>query len=166
MKESFFILIIVLMFSACRTLNPSPAPSQENHFNHQIFEEHKLPPRATFFSFENDRITEKEQSDRFISLNGKWKFHWTRDPKSRPTTFHHLSYDDSEWDEIPVPANWEVEGFGKPIYLDERYPFTNQWPNAPEDYNPVGTYRKVIHLDDTFLREDVILHFAGAKSAI
>ena len=60
----------------------------------------------------------------------------------------------------------KFKGFGKPIYLDERYPFTTKWPDAPTDYNPVGTYRKEIVLTKEFLSEDIVLHFAGAKSAM
>jgi len=144
----------------------SKVPEQVNHFNHEIFEEHKLPPRATYFGFESEEVRNKENSTRYLSLNGPWKFNWVKDPKTRPTTFHNQNFDDSKWDTIPVPSNWEVEGYGHPIYLDERYPFTTKWPDAPADYNPVGTYRKEIILTKEFLSEDVVLHFAGAKSAM
>jgi beta-galactosidase len=144
----------------------APVAEQNNHFNHQIFEENKLPPRATFFSFENSSVQQKEASKRFFSLNGKWKFKWLKDPKKRPTTFQNIKYDDSDWDTINVPANWETEGFGYPIYLDERYPFNSKWPNVPTDYNPVGTYRKEITLSNEFLSEDVILKFEAVKSAM
>lgn len=150
----------------CKTAVLVEVPKQTYHFNHEIFEDHKLAPRATYFGFENSGLKEKEQSKRFMSLNGPWKFHWVRDPKTRPTQFQNVDYDDSGWTTIPVPANWEVEGYDHPIYLDERYPFDTTWPDAPTDYNPVGTYRKEIVLDRAFLSEDVILHFAGAKSAM
>ena len=89
-----------------------------------------------------------------------------KDPKQRSATFQNEHFDDSDWKTIPVPANWEVEGYGHPIYLDERYPFTTTWPDAPKDYNPVGTYRKKITLTKEFLSEDVILYFEGVKSAM
>ena len=98
-------------------------------------------------------------------MNGNWKFHFVRDPKERPSTFQNVVYDDSEWNTIPVPSNWEVEGYDYPIYLDERYPFTTTWPDAPEDYNPVGTYRHEFTIPDSWNGDDIILHFAGAKSA-
>ena len=160
------IVCVAFLFSNCQQKELSSIAKQTYHYNHQIFEENKLVPRATFFAFENPNISEKENSKRFISLNGEWNFHWVKDPKQRPTTFQHEEYDDSEWKTIPVPANWEVEGFGNPIYLDERYPFTTKWPDAPADYNPVGTYRKEVTLNEEFLSEDTILHFAGAKSAM
>lgn len=167
MFPKYILLSIILTtISSC---NQAPLPEvaeQTFHYNHEIFEENKLPPKATFFSSESSNIVNKESSKRYLSLNGNWKFNWVQDPKKRTKTFQNTAFNDSEWITIPVPANWEVEGFGHPIYLDERYPFTTKWPNAPTDYNPVGTYRKHIELDEDFLSEDVILHFAGAKSAM
>ena len=166
MKCKLYYFLILCLTYSCNKKPLEAVSAQKNHYNHQIFEENKLAPRASFFAFENTDISKKENSKRFLSLNGNWKFNWVKDPKKRPTTFQNIDFDDSDWKTIPVPANWEVEGFGKPIYLDERYPFTTKWPNAPEDYNPVGTYRKEIILDKNFLLQDIVLHFAGAKSAM
>ena len=163
--KPLYILLFSLLWSCTKTALPEVA-EQKNHYNHQIFEENKLAPRASYFGFESLAISEKENSKRFLSLNGDWKFNWVKDPKQRPKTFQNTNYDDSTWNTIPVPSNWEVEGYGKPIYLDEHYPFTTKWPNAPTDYNPVGTYRKEINIPESFLSEDIILHFAGAKSAM
>ena len=166
MKKLAFTLFGLLILFSCEKEPLKEVSKQENHYNHQIFEENKLPPRATYFGFENTEIENKENSRRFLDLNGQWKFHFVKDPKQRPTTFQNINYDDSDWGTIPVPANWEVEGYDYPIYLDERYPFDTQWPQVPNDYNPVGTYRKEIKLDKDFLSEEVIIHFAGAKSAM
>lgn len=164
--KKIILLFLTFVLLGCKQEPLQVIAEQAFHYNHEVFEDNKLAPRSTFFSFENETIKEKESSSRFLSLNGEWKFYWVKDPKQRPTTFQNIEYDDSDWNTIPVPANWEVEGFGKPIYLDERYPFTTKWPDAPTDYNPVGTYRKIIELNNDFLSEDVILHFAGAKSAM
>lgn len=165
-KKTLILCFFVSVLLSCKQHDLTPIAEQKNHYNHQVFEENKLAPRATFFAFENDDISKKENSKRFFDLNGQWRFDWVKDPKKRPTTFQNLDYDDSDWKTIPVPSNWEVEGFGNPIYLDERYPFTTKWPDAPTDYNPVGTYRREITLEKDFLSEDIILHFAGAKSAM
>ncbi len=165
-KDILLALGLLITLSQCKQQNLTPVAEQTNHFDHQIFEQNKLAPRASFFAYESSSITEKEDSKRYINLNGKWNFHWTKDPKKRPNAFHHLEFDDSDWKQINVPANWEVVGYGRPIYLDERYPFTTLWPDAPKDYNPVGTYRRTVNLTKEFLEEDVILHFAGAKSAM
>lgn len=165
MRKVYFFITSLLVL-ACKQEAREVVAEQTFHYNHEIFEDNKLAPRATFFTFEAERIEDKENSKRFLNLNGEWIFNWVKDPKQRPTTFQNITFDDSKWTTIPVPANWEVEGFDHPIYLDERYPFTTKWPDAPTDYNPVGTYRKTIELDAEFLKEDVILHFAGAKSAM
>jgi len=161
-----YLLIGLFLVISCKQEPLQEVAEQTYHYNHKKYEENKLAPRATFFASEDRNIDEKENSKRFMSLNGDWKFHWTKDPKQRPTAFQNESFDDSDWTNIPVPANWEVEGFGHAIYLDERYPFTTKWPEAPKDYNPVGTYRKEIHLTKEYLNQDIVLHFAAAKSAM
>ncbi|MBC9796255.1 glycoside hydrolase family 2 TIM barrel-domain containing protein [Sinomicrobium weinanense] len=166
MKKLYVLFAAAALWQGCGKQQLEKVPEQTYHYDHRIFEEHKLPPRATFFGLESSGVDRKEDSRRFLSLNGTWKFHYVKDPKQRPDHFQHVSYDDSDWDSITVPANWETEGYGHPIYLDERYPFTTQWPDAPTDYNPVGTYRKTIELDGDMLSEDVILHFEAAKSAM
>lgn len=166
MKLLFLPLAIAFSFYNCQQKQLTSVPEQVNHFNHQIFEENKLPPIASFFGLESAEMENMENSRRFLNLNGAWKFYFVKDPKQRPTTFQNIDFDDSNWDTIPVPANWEVKGYDYPIYLDERYPFDEKWPDVPKDYNPVGTYRKEILLTDEFLSEDVILHFSGAKSAM
>ncbi len=166
MKLRLLYISIFLLILGCNRESLPEIAEQDNHFKHQIFEENKLAPRASYFGFESSKLSDKEESKRFLSLNGAWKFDWVKDPKQRPKSFHNIGFDDSEWGTIPVPSNWEVEGHGRPIYLDERYPFTTKWPDAPKDYNPVGTYRNEIDLSKEFLSEDVVLHFAGAKSAM
>ena len=157
---------MLFYFNAFSQKEIQTVPEQKSHFNHKIFEENKLPPRATFFSFENEKISSKEDSKRFLSLNGTWKFNWVKDPKKRPKIFHDTGFNDSNWKTIQVPSNWEVVGYGHPIYLDERYPFETKWPNVPDDYNPVGTYRKEVNISKDFLSQEVILHFSGVKSAM
>ncbi|NPD47882.1 DUF4981 domain-containing protein [Lentimicrobium sp. L6] len=165
MKKTILIYLSIFIFAIAF----SQEQEQNLHQNHQVFGVNKLAPRASFFPYEEagrcmrDKM---ELSSRFLSLDGLWKFHWVRSPKDRSMDFYQVNIDDSQWDEIPVPANWEVEGYDHPIYLDERYPFSTTWPDAPEDYNPVGSYRKNFTIEKEWLTEDVILHFAGAKSAM
>ena len=166
MKLRRTLLMLQLVVIGCNQNSLQEVSEQVKHFDHQIFEDNKLPPRATFFALESQELTSKENSRRYFNLNGDWKFHFVRDPKDRPTTFQNVGFDDNEWKTIPVPANWEVVGYDYPIYLDERYPFDTKWPDAPAEYNPVGTYRKEIELTKGFLSEDVILHFEAAKSAM
>jgi beta-galactosidase len=162
--KNTIISILLLVFSLTAI-----SQNQKFHNDHTIFGVNKLNPHADFFAFEKEDLAKEnnlEESKRFISLNGDWKFQWVRSPKDRITNFFDINLDDSNWKTIPVPANWEVEGYGHPIYLDERYPFNTKWPNTPDDYNPVGTYRHSFNITKEFLDNEIILHFAGAKSAM
>ena len=159
-------LILVFLWSCSGT---DQEEIQGLHSDHTVFAVNKLAPRADFFAYESRELARgntPDSSQRYISLNGIWKFHWSRSPKKRARDFYSTDLDDSKWGSIPVPANWEAEGYGWPIYLDERYPFTTSWPDAPQDYNPVGSYRKSFNIPDKWGGQQLILHFAGAKSAM
>lgn len=160
-------IYLLLLITACDEFQPKQL--QNLHSDHEIFEINKLPSRASFFSYENLDLAKRnssEASTRFKSLNDDWKFQWVKSPTDRLVNFYDTLYNDDDWATIPVPSNWEVEGYGNPIYLDERYPFDTKWPNAPEDFNPVGTYRHEFEISEEWLSESTILHFAGAKSAM
>lgn len=160
-----YLLILILLLSGVFT----QAQNRNYHEDHQVFGIHKLDPKGSFFSFESPELAkegEMEKSKRFQSLNGLWDFHWVRSPQNRLKDFYKVDLDVSDWGKIKVPANWEVEGYGFPIYLDERFPFTAEWPNAPQDYNPVGSYRKIINIPESWANKRIILHFSGAKSAM
>ncbi|WP_286261177.1 glycoside hydrolase family 2 TIM barrel-domain containing protein [Thalassotalea atypica] len=137
--------------------------------NHQVFAINKEDPHATLFPFQStyESLTNnKEQSNNFLLLNGLWKFDWQRSPKNKPEGFEQASFDDTSWSSIPVPGNWETEGFGYPIYLDERFPFTTTWPDAPKDYNPIGSYRKAFSLPASWKNKQIFLHVGAAKSSL
>lgn len=162
MKNYFTLLFLAFVLFGC-------VQSKDWHSDHTVFGINKLAPHADFFAYESEELAEEgkpEKSSKFLLLNGNWKFHWVKSPKDRIKDFYRTELDDSQWGTIPVPANWEVEGYDHPIYLDERYPFTTSWPDAPEDYNPVGTYRHAFEIPETWLNDDIILHFAGAKSVM
>lgn len=168
MRPAALLLIgIFTLCSSCSIFHQRQV--QDFHENHTIFGDNKLDPRAEFTGFETKELAilnVPDSSTRFLSLNGYWKFKWTRSLKKSMKKFYEIELDDSDWDTIPVPANWEVEGKGRPIYLDERYPFTTHWPFAPTKYNPVGTYRYSFNISEDWTDKEVILHFAGAKSAM
>lgn len=166
MNKNLFCIFLASILASVGLL---VAQEQNLHHDHTVFAVNKLAPRADFFSYETAELAEKnslKDSYRFLSLNGDWKFHWVRSPKERFINFYDVNLDDRQWKTIPVPANWEVAGYDYPIYLDERYPFTTRWPDAPENYNPVGSYRHRFEIPTAWLSEEIILHFAGAKSAM
>jgi beta-galactosidase len=146
--------------------------------NEQVFARNRLPARASFTPFadvEQARVGERAKSPWFQTLNGDWKFHWVPKPEERPSNFHEAAFDDSAWKSIPVPSNWEMHGYGTPIYLSAGYPFKIDPPRVtsepPKDYtsfkerNPVGFYRRTFTVPDEWKNRRVILHFAGVDSA-
>ena len=135
-----------------------------------IVETNKEPARATFFNFESKKlakINEPSASGRYLSLNGMWKFNWVRDPLDRPMDSYQTDFDDSRWDEIEVPSNWELSGYGVPIYLNHPYEFSYDPdpPNIPDGYNPVGSYRKEFILPEDWGGQRTVIHFGAVKSA-
>ena len=142
---------------------------QNDWENHHVLQINREPARATFVPFAN------VQDDRMLSLDGTWKFHWVATPEERPVDFYRNNFDDSDWVEFPVPANWEVNGFGTPIYVSAGYPFKIEPPyvtkEPKENYtsyterNPVGSYRRSFTLPAGWENRQVFLHFEGVQSA-
>lgn len=117
----------------------------------------------------------KDASGYYRSLNGNWKFNWVANPEARPGDFYQPGYDDSGWDEIPVPSNWEMQGYGTPIYTNVTYPHANNPPSvtsAPAtnytaylERNPVGSYRTEFTVPAEWENRRVFIHFEGVISA-
>lgn len=82
---------------------------------------------------------DKTKSIWFKSLNGDWKFNWSLKPADRPEDFYQTNFNDSSWTTIPVPSNWEMEGHGLRWYTNKNYPFPQDQPKAPHNWNPVGS---------------------------
>lgn len=160
--------LVIACFFAAAFAN-SAEGKREPWQNHQVFAINKLPPHSTLFPFQTPQaalINNKAQSSNFMLLNGLWKFDWQRSPADKPKGFEQISFDDTHWSTIPVPGNWETKGFGYPIYLDERFPFTTTWPDAPTDYNPIGSYRKAFQLPKSWQNKQIFLHIGAAKSSL
>ncbi len=150
------------------------ANAQDEIQNPAIFNINKLAPHAYFIPFETEQLacTDNEYlSEYFKSLNGKWKFHLSSNPESRPVDFFKDEYTVSQWDNINVPGNWEIQGFDTAIYVNTTYPF---WqieginpnpPHIPTSYNPVGSYRKTFTIPDNWDNRRVIIHIGAVKSA-
>ena len=137
----------------------------------------KEKPRATFMSFpdaESAKAVAREKSSRFLSLDGAWKFHWVGNPSERPADFYKPDFDVSAWKEIPVPSNWQMEGYDIPIYSNQAYTFKREWPSVmgepPKDWpafkdrNPVGSYRRAFTLPKDWDGKEVFVNFEGVDS--
>lgn len=135
--------------------------------NPQVVGINKLPARATMYSFASTTQASKvgkEHSSRVQSLNGSWQFNWSAKPADVPK--HFLDPNFKAWKPIRVPTNWEMQGFGQPIYTNSQHPWgDNDYPNLPTDNNPVGIYRKVFTIPTGWTDMDIRVHFGGVSSA-
>ena len=125
-----------------------------------------LIPQPNFES----ALGKMEDSPYYKTLNGNWKFNWVKKPADRPIDFYEEHFNFSSWDEIAVPSNWQLKGYGIPIYLNFRYPSsvrTKKIPSIDHNYNPVGSYIKEFTVPEEWIEEnrEIFVHFNGVKSA-
>lgn len=132
----------------------------------------RLPSRATFMPFDSLDEAKKGEgklSKRYFELGGMWKFRLFDSYRDKLLSFADVDFDCSEWDEIPVPSCWQMEGYDYPIYANVQYPWERiqepEPPEAPTAYNPVGCYIKKFTLPKNFKKDRVVLVFEGVESA-
>ncbi len=141
------------------------------HFTDAIYDlnpagKNRLKPRSTFFSYknmENAELFERKKSLGFILLNGPWKCLYSEHPKDFPEGFYLPEFDDSQWDYITVPSNWQMEGYDKPWYTNVQYPFPVNPPLIPS-VNPSMVYRKKFFINKDNKESFYNLKFEGVDS--
>ena len=163
------LLVSVALFSVSWVHASDERPEWDDPSVIQVNTE---PVRVSFIPFPDratalENIDYPQNSSRYQSLSGLWSFHWSASPKERPVDFYKADYSDSDWARISVPSNWQMEGFGVPIYTNIRYPFDKEEFLAPHGWNPVGSYRRHFELPLSWMETDgpVFLHFEGVESA-
>ncbi len=146
--------------------------AQPDWENEKVFAVNKEAPYATFYTYKTEAAALKNNpllSEYYQLLNGNWKFKWSKTPQERPVDFYKENYDISDWKNIKVPSNWELQGYGIPIYINTRYAFNPdnpQPPLVPEDWNPVGSYRHTFLLSEEWDGRQIFIHFGAVKSAM
>ena len=147
--------------------------------NPKVFGIGKLPPRAASWPSNRPELSPGEflhdVSDWRLSLDGRWKLHWSPRPEGRTAGFEAPGFDDSRWSDIELPVNLECAGFGTPIYSNITYPFHCDPPHVmgevPEDWttfverNPTGQFRRAFSLPDNWSGRRIVIHFAGVQTA-
>ncbi|WP_016956619.1 glycoside hydrolase family 2 TIM barrel-domain containing protein [Catenovulum agarivorans] len=141
----------------------------EDWRNPEVFRINKEPARSFFYSYETKSALAAElpwQQNNYQLLNGDWKFNWVDHPDKRPVDFYKPSFDVSSWKTFPVPANWEINGYGTPFYHSHAC-FDNdmKFMQGEFDYNPVGSYRHHFNLPVSWKNKQVFIHFGAVKSA-
>jgi beta-galactosidase len=124
----------------------------------------KEPAHTFAMSYTNpDDVFENDfsKSPYFKSLNGTWKFYYVNTAEERPQDFFKTNFNDWNWKELTVPSNWELQGFGIPIYTNVQYPFPPNPPFIDHSYNPVGSYRREFTVPDNWTGRDVFVHFGS-----
>lgn len=161
MKKNF---LKTLLWCTGVMLTGSAAFSQNNDWeNPQLYELNKEAPHADYMLFDKQQDVAADvysNSPYYQSLNGTWKFIYAEKYAARLKDFYSVGLDEKSWSDIPVPSNWELKGFGTPIYTNITYPYPKNPPFIGEN-NPVGTYRKQFTIPENWNNQEVILHFGS-----
>lgn len=173
LNQLTFLVIIVLTAACGQTWSkyediPFTEKVPRDWENPAVFNENREAPRANFYSYASESSAladNKEGSEFFYSLNGKWLFHWVPSPDQRPCYFFKDNYDTRDWDHIDVPSNWEIKGYGIPIYVNSGYPFKMNPPFIEHDNNPVGSYKRDFRIPALWNNREVFVHFGAVSSA-
>ena len=143
----------------------------------QVNEINRLPLHTMHFAYDpNDfpgtgaEYLDKKKSMNYLSLEGTWKFNWVANADERPTDFYKTDLDDSKWNNIQMPGNWEMLGYGQPEYVNVgfgwRGHFDQQPPAVPIKDNHVGSYRREINIPSNWDGKRIIAHFGSVTSNI
>ena len=161
------------MFS-CACLAVLSAEAQKDKpwwLDPEVNEVNTMAPRAAFFAYETENLAKADQkarSERYLSLEGKWKFNFSKDHDKAPRDFYSLKYDDSQWTDFPVPGILELNGYGDAIYSNNSYPWRTQFrpepPFVEERNNYTGSYRKMVTVPADWKGERIYLHVGSATS--
>ena len=155
MRKLFLSLAVLAAFlplAAKTDLEPWQDPN--------VFEENRMPMRATFVSAQQQTL----------SLNGIWKFHFNPTIEGRLKGFEAVGYDDAGWDEIPVPGLWDLNGYCDPMYVNAGYPWSGHYENNPPypatEHNYVGQYRRTFTIDPSWIGKQICLTIGSATSNV
>lgn len=161
------------MFS-CACLAVLSAEAQKDKpwwLDPEVNEVNTMAPRAAFFAYETENLAKADQkarSERYLSLEGKWKFNFSKDHDKAPRDFYSLKYDDSQWTDFPVPGILELNSYGDAIYSNNGYPWRTQFrpepPFVEERNNYTGSYRKMVTVPADWKGERIYLHVGSATS--
>ncbi|RHB38556.1 glycoside hydrolase family 2 TIM barrel-domain containing protein [Bacteroides nordii] len=165
---------IYLMMLAVLVIIPAAAQQRPEWQSQYAVGLNKLNPHAYVWPYATAADVQKgayEESPYYMSLNGKWKFHWVKNPDTRPKDFYKPSFYTGGWADINVPGNWERQGYGTAIYVNETYEFDDKMfnfkknpPLVPSEENEVGSYRRTFTIPAGWEGRRVILCCEGVIS--
>ena len=134
-------------------------------------EENRMPMHAAFSVFKTMPEAVKnnwQKASNYLNLNGVWKFKWVESPDKLPAGYEAVNFNDNSWNNFKIPATWEVNGYGYPIYVNVGYEFQDMMkpnpPIVPMNINNTGVYRRVINIPAQWNGKNIMLHIGAAKS--
>lgn len=162
------------LLTCCLALCGLTVAAQHDEWkNPEVNAVNRAPMHTNYFAYASTGEAAKgikESSTNFMTLNGTWKFNWVKDADARPTDFYRTDFNDKGWDNMKVPAVWELNGYGDPIYVNVGYAWRSQYKNnppyVPNENNHVGSYRKVIDLPADWKGKEIFAHFGSVTSNI
>lgn len=161
---------VFLGLAGCALLSANAQTFKEWQ-DESINEVNRAAMHTHFFAYENAEKAGsdvKENSKNFMSMNGSWKFFWVKNADQRPTDFWKVGFNDKGWGDMKVPAVWELNGYGDPIYVNIGYPWRNQYtnnpPHVPTEKNHVGSYRREFVIPADWNGKDIVAHFGAVSS--
>lgn len=163
MKKSFKRSVCLYAGLLLTVLPGMTQPGNNDWENPLLYEVNKEAPHASFMLFGNSQDVMKDNysaSPYYQSLNGTWKFIYADKQADRVKDFYRNDLDEKNWSYMAVPSNWELKGFGTPIYTNIVYPYPKNPPFIGEN-NPVGTYRREFTIPESWGDKEVLLHFAS-----
>lgn len=161
---------VFLGLAGCALLSANAQTFKEWQ-DESVNEVNRAAMHTHFFAYENAEKAGsdvKENSKNFMSMNGSWKFFWVKNADQRPTDFWKVGFNDKGWGDMKVPAVWELNGYGDPIYVNIGYPWRNQYtnnpPHVPTEKNHVGSYRREFVIPADWNGKDIVAHFGAVSS--
>ncbi|WP_242091873.1 glycoside hydrolase family 2 TIM barrel-domain containing protein [Aestuariivivens sediminicola] len=138
--------------------------------NPEVFQINREDPTASFYKYPSIELALKNEgwqnSAFYKSLNGTWSFYYADSVQARPADFFKKDFNIQGWDTISVPSNWEIKGFGIPVYTNVVYMFPPNPPYIPHNINNNGSYKRNFNIPEDWTGKDIYLHFAGVSGAM
>ncbi len=167
MRKTYFVGIVLMLGMLMFPVAMLHAQDEWNDVG--VWSVGTVPPHSNVIPYADEQDVATlayQQSPYYRSLNGKWKFHMAENPYACPKGFYEQDYDAAGWDEIEVPGNIELQGFGTPVYTNMRNEFPSNPPYAPTDFNPTGCYVRDFQLPDSWRGRRVVIRFGAVRSAM
>ncbi len=168
--KKIFLLLFAMMTGIILRAQQAPFLTHIYDFieNTSVFELNQVEGHTPFVPYNSIREAtgnNKAASGNFLSLNGTWKFHYAETPEGVMKDFFIEDFNDRKWDTIFVPSNWEMKGYGDPLFRNVTSPFRPNPPMVPREYNPTGSYRRTFIVPASWKNKEVFLRMEKTASA-